>query len=195
MSDKRRSRRMNYLGSGWLQHNGGQYYCRFENISIHGALVDLKDLPIVSIQDGEIVCLRLHLDAGGPKYRDFTAKVVHFDSVVAGLEFFEVEGASKDLLEDIVTKESHLFDGAAKILNLAREVAEERRIKLTAVHFDRGELIPEREIHTLRLFAGEHTAKAHLHREQIEEFYVNEFTLPAHMEVHKAIDRLWLQEH
>jgi len=190
MEEKRRSRRINYLGTGWLSHQGSRYFCRLENISLHGARVGLKDASVGPIPRGESCSLRLYQDADGQQYGDFRAQVVRFESAVAGLEFYEVEGTSKDVLEDIIRKEQYLYDGAHKIIDLAREVAEFRGITLTDVHFDRGELIPEREIHTLRFFAGERTSNVHLHRMDIEEFYDKDGAVPASREIHKAIDRL-----
>jgi hypothetical protein len=190
MNEHRRSQRIDYLGTGWLQHKETQHFCRVENISEHGAMVTVKNAPIGQIHQGEKCCLRLYQDAGGQHYRNFAALIVRFESAVAGLEFIELEGASKEVLENIIKKEQHLFDGAHKMINLAREVAKLRGIELTEVHFDKGELIPEREIHTLRLFTGEHTSNVHFQRADIEEFYIRNGTVPARMEIHKAIDRL-----
>lgn len=194
MKEQRRSQRINYSGSGWLQHKDDQYFCRLENISLHGAMVGLKQMPISPITCGEKCSLRLYQDAEEHQYSDFAAQVVRCESAAeAGLEFVAGEGASKDALEKIIQKEQHLFAGADEIIKLAREVAELRGIGLTDVHFDKGELIPEREIHILRFFAGEQRANVHLHRADIEAFNARNSTVPARMKIHKAIDRLHVE--
>ena len=190
MKEKRRSQRINYLGTGWLHHKGTQYFCRLENISLHGAMVGLKQVPSGPLDPGERCCLRLYQDAEGQRYRDLMAQIVRFESSVAGLEFIEVEDGAKNALETIIEKEQRLCDGAHRLIDLAREVAETRGIELTAVHFDKGELMPEREIHTLRFFAGGHAANVHLHRADIEGVCVYGGTEPARREIHKAIGRL-----
>lgn len=190
MNEQRRSQRIKYSGSGWLQHNGAQYFCRLENISLHGALVGLKGSPVRLIPHGEQCCLRFYQGGEKRQYRDFAAQVIRFESAEVGLEFVEGEGAPKDVLEAIIRKERRVFAGADNIINLAREIAKLRGIWLTDVHFDKGELIPEREIHILRVFSGEQTASVHLHRVDIEEFAGRNDGMPARMQIHKAIDRL-----
>lgn len=190
MSEKRRSQRINFLGTGRLQHREASFFCRLENISMHGAMVDLRNQPIDSISRGEKCCLKLYQDVEGQQYTDFMATVIRFESSAVGLEFVEAEGVLKDVLENIVWKEQCLSGGARKIIDLAREVAGHRGVELSDVHFDKGELIPERDIHTLRFFAGEHTAKVHFHRAYIERYCVKDGAVPARMEILKAIDRL-----
>lgn len=189
MNEKRRSQRIHYLGSGWLQHEGTPYSFRLENISLHGAMVALRKPPIGLIKCGEKCCLKLRQEVDGASYKDFMARIVRFESSVVGLEFIGVEDALKDLLGEIIKKEQHLADGADKLINLAREVAEKRGIELTDVHFDKGELLPERDIHTLRFFAGKQAAKVHLHRADIEE-YARDGAVPTRMKIYKAVNRL-----
>lgn len=190
MNEKRRAQRIQYQGTGWLHHKGAQYFIRLDNISICGAMINVRDTSIGTIQCGEQCCLKLFQDAEGQQYTDFMAKIVRCNSSEVGLEFSEAEGDVKDTLENIIRKEQHLFNGAHKFINLAREVAENRGIELTDVHFDKGNLIPERDIHTLRFFAGKHTANVHLHRADIEKLSVHADAVPAHMIISKAIDRL-----
>lgn len=147
--------------------------------------------PPGSIEHGEKCRLKLHHDAEGQQYLDIMVQIIRLESAVASLEFLEVEGALKDILENRIRKELHLFDGAHKIINLARETAVIRGIDLTDVHFDNGELIPEREIHTLRFFTGKHTSNVHLHRSDIEKYYVQDGAVPVREEIFKAIDRLY----
>lgn len=87
-------------------------------------------------------------------------------------------------------KDQRLFDEAEKIINLAWDVAEIRGIMLTDVHFDKGELIQEREIHILRFFAGEQTANVHFHRLDIERFNAPNGIVPVCMKILGAIDKL-----
>lgn len=190
MNEKRRSQRINYAGTGWLHHKGTPYFCRLENLSTHGAMVGVQEVPADTIQCGEKCCLKLYQEDEGERYTDFMARIVRFESQVIGLEFSEAEGGAQDILESIIRKEQHLFGGADKILTLAREVAENRGIELADVHFDKGELLAEREIHTLRFFTGKRAAKVHLHRRDIERFYVQAGTAPVHREIFKALDRL-----
>jgi hypothetical protein len=190
MKEKRRSERINLLGTGWLHLNGAQYSCRLENISLHGARVGLKKTSIGPIHTGEACCLRLYQGDDGQHYGDFKAQIVHLESAVAGLEFVEVEGASKEVLENIINKEQHFHKGADKIINLAWEVAGLQGIDLTCLYFDKGELDPEREMHTLRFFAGDCATRVHLHRADMEEFYVQDGTTPVRTEILRAIDKL-----
>ncbi len=190
MEERRRSQRVNYLATSWLHNQKARYFCRLENISLHGALVDLKKTFIGPVRHGDTWRLRLHQDAEGQRHGDVMVQVVRFESAVVGLEFIAMEDASKDVLETIIRKERHLSEGAAELIRLARETAELRGIELTDVHFDKGELIPEREIHTLRLSAGGHASTVHLHRAAIEEFHAHGGAVPARGEIHKAIGRL-----
>lgn len=191
MNEKRRSQRINYLGTGWLHHRGTPYFCRLENISAHGAMVGVREVPADAIQCGEKCSLKLFQDDEGERYADFTVRIVRFESSVIGLEFGDIENGRKDILENIITRERHLFEGADKIITLAREVAGQNGIELADVHFDRGELLAEREIHTLRFFTGKRSAKVHLHRRDIERFYVREGSAPpVQGEIFKALDRL-----
>jgi len=190
MNEKRRSQRIKLLGTGWLQHEGSQYFCRLENISRHGARVGLKTLPTPPIQQGEKCYLRLSHDSKEPEYVDFMAQIIRFESAGAGLEFLGVEDASLGVLDSIIQKEQYLSDGAEKIIGLAWKLAELRGIGLQNVYFDKGELMPEREVHTLRFVAGEYTSNVCLHRAEIEEFYIQDGTMPVRAGIHKAIDQL-----
>ncbi len=187
MKEKRRSERINYLSTGWLQHKGTKSSCKLENISMHGAMVDLKKTPSGSIHHGEECCLKLSQSAEEAQYTDFMAKIVRIESAVVGLEFIEADGTLKNFLENIIRKEKHLFDGADVVINRAREVAIFRGIELTDIHFDNGKLIPEREIHTLRVFAGKHESKVHLHRKDIETFCGQDGTVPARKKIFGSI--------
>lgn len=190
MEEKRRSRRIDYLGTGWLQFRDMVYFCRLKNISLHGAMVGLRDAPGALVQAGERCRLRLYQDMEGQQYREFAARVVRYESDVAGIEFTETEGASREVLEGIIRKEQRLSEGARNIISLVREVAGRRGIELTELHFDRGELIPEREIHTLRFSAGRQRSNVHLHRADIEGCATMDDNAPAGREIRRAMERL-----
>ncbi|HEY4744676.1 MAG TPA: PilZ domain-containing protein [Desulfuromonadaceae bacterium] len=190
MKEKRRSQRINCQGTGWLQFQDIQCFCRLKDVSLHGAMVSLKEMPAIPVQQGEKCCLRLYQDMDGHRYGDFVAQVIRFDPAGAGLEFTEVAGVSRDILEHLIRKEQRFFEGAHNIIALVREAAKLRGIELTDIHFDRGELIPDREVHTLRFSAGEHRSNVHLHRADIEGCYAQDGTAPARREIHRAMDRL-----
>ena len=88
-------------------------------------------------------------------------------------------------------RESYLFDGAYRIINLARDIVELQGMQLTDIYFDKGELISEREIRALRLFAGGETVTVHLDYEEIEEFSTRKNTVPVCMKIIRAVDRLY----
>jgi hypothetical protein len=190
MRENRRFQRVNYLGTGWLHHNESKYGCRLENISNNGALVRLKKTPGVSINPGERCSLMLHLEDKAQRYQDFEAKIVRFESGMAALEFSESEVESLEVLDNLVKKELHFIDGGQKIIDLGLKVAEMKGIGLTGVHFDKGELNPEREMHTLRLSAGENSINVHLHRKEIEAFYLQNGSEETRVKVCHAINRL-----
>lgn len=126
----------------------------------------------------------------GRQTGQFTARIARYESSLAGLEFIEEETASKVVLENIISKERNLSDGADKIMKLARELAELSGIEMNDLHFDKGELNPEREIHTLRCFAGEYNANVHLHRADIEEFCLQDGAGPDRAKIHGVVKRL-----
>ena len=190
MREMRRSQRVNYLGTGWLHHNGAPHFFRLENISMHGAMVDMKEPPVGSIHRGETCCLKLYQDAGEQQYADVMAQIVRFDSAAVGVEFTEAEGVVKDVLGEIIRKEQRLADGAHNIITLARDVAGVRGVELTDVHFDIGTLIPDRDIHTLRFFAGKRSSAVHLHRAVIEKCSLQDGAEAVRAKIDTAIDRL-----
>lgn len=190
MREKRRFRRVNYLGTGWLYHNEARHFCRLENLSINGALVRLKKAPVDPICHGDKCRLVIYQDAEGQQTGQFAARIARYESALAGLEFIEEEAASQGLLENIISKEKHLSDGAEKIMALARELAELSGFKMNDLHFDQGELNPEREIHTLRCIAGEHCANVHLNRADIEGLCLPDGAGPARAKIQVAVRRL-----
>jgi hypothetical protein len=190
MKEHRRFLRVNYLGTGWLHHNEAKYSCRLENISENGALVSLKKVPREPLNPTDKCSLLLYQEDKDQKYQEFDAVIVRFESGLAALEFTESGIESHDLLENLIQKELYFINGGKKLIDLGLEVAKQRGIGLTLVHFDKGELNPERDVHTLRLSAGEHSINVHLNREEIEAFYVQNNAEQTRAKICNAIERL-----
>jgi hypothetical protein len=190
MRENRRVQRVDLLSSGWLYHNGTKYSCRLENISRNGALVCLKIAPSGQLHPGDKCNLTLHQPDQEPQYHEIEAQVVRVEFNVTALEFTELETDSHDKLINLIQKELHFLEGGQKLIDLGREVAELKGIGLTAVYFDKGELNPEREMHTLRLSAGEQSINVHMHRDEIEEFYVPNDSKQTKAKIYHAIERL-----
>ena len=190
MQEKRRSQRIDHLTTGWLHHNGGKSRCRIENISKHGAMVSLRGAPVIPIQNRDECLLNLYHEEGGAPYANFKAQVTRIDTQSAGLEFTELNNGLEEILEKIIVKEQCLLYGAEQIITHAGEVAHFLEIELSDIFFDRGALIPERDVHTLRLFAGEHTSRVHLFRSDMEKFHVQTCTGPVHNKIFTALGRL-----
>jgi hypothetical protein len=190
MRENRRVQRVNLLSSGWLYHNDSKYSCRLENISRSGALVRLKNAPRDPFLSGDKCTLTLHQPDQELQYHEIGAQIVRAESNVAALEFTELETESHDRIIGLIQKELHFLDGAQKLIDLGREFAALKGIGLTAVHFDKGELNPEREMHILRLSAGEHSINVHMHRDEIEEFYLLNDSKKTRAKIYHAIERL-----
>lgn len=190
MREHRRFLRVNYLGAGWLHVNEGRYNCRLHNISNNGALVCLKKAPAVPINHGENCRLMLHQENKKTSYQEFDARIIRFESDVAALEFAESAIESDDTLDKLIRKELHFINGGKKLVDLGWKVAKRRGVGLTVVYFDKGELNPEREMHTLRLSVGKYSINVHLHREEIETFCVRSNFGETRAKICHAIDRL-----
>ena len=152
--------------------------------------MSLKEAPHAPLHPGDKSRLMLYQENEGQRYQEFDARIVRFESDKAALEFTESVIESHDVLDNLIQKELHFIDGSQKLINLGREAAEMRGIGLTDLHFDSGKLLPEREIHTLRLSVGEHSIKVHLHRQEIEAYNAQIDSGEARAKVYHAIDRL-----
>jgi hypothetical protein len=189
MREKRRSARVNYLGTGWLQQENLQHFCRLENISTNGALVSLKKSLRDTMLQGYNCRLTLYYDAEGHS-KEFTVKVVHCEAAQVGLEFVDLDSALESTLTAIVIREQQFISGAQTIINLARALAEDKGVALSDVHFDAGKLNPEKEIHLLRFFAGKHSVMVDLNRNEVEQFHTKGAAAPSQAKIRKAVDRL-----
>ncbi|MEI6703818.1 MAG: PilZ domain-containing protein [Deltaproteobacteria bacterium] len=190
MREKRRSLRVNYLGTGKLHHDEFKHNCRLENISGNGALVRLIREPDSPLNPGDGCTFMLHQEGKKQLYHEFAARIVRFESEVAALEFTESAIESGDLLDTLIRQELHFTNGGKKLIDLGWKFAKRKGIGLKVMYFDNGELIPEREMHTLRLSAGEHSIKVHLHRGEIEAFYARKDSEQTREKIFHAIERL-----
>jgi len=190
MRENRRVQRVNLLSSGWLYHNDIKYSCRLENISRSGALVRLKSAPTDQFFSGDKCTLTLYQPDQEPQYHEIGVQIVRAESNVAALEFTESETESHDRIINLIQKEIHFLDGGQKLINLGRDFANLKGIGLTVASFDKGELNPEREMHTLRLSAGEHSINVYMHRDEIEEYFVRSDSKHTRAKIYHAIERL-----
>lgn len=190
MIENRKYQRVNYLGTGWLHLNEAKYHCRLENISNNGALVRIKKTPGEPVNPGDKCYLKLHLEDERHDYHQVEARIVRFESDLAALEFNDLEIEANNLLDNLIQKEVHFINGGQMLIDLGLKAAFHKGIGLTAVHFDNGALNPEREIHTLRLSAGEHSINVHLHREEIEAFHADNGSEQTRTKIHHAVARL-----
>jgi hypothetical protein len=190
MQENRRFQRVNYLSTGRLHHNDAIYNCRIDNISKNGALLLLKKTPSVMLSSGDSCYLLVCQADKELHYQKFEARIVRFESDVVALEFTELKHESQSILDILIQKELHFLDGGKKLIDMVLEVAASRGIGLTVACFDKGELNPEIEMHTLRLSAGEHTINVHLHREEIEAFNVQSDAEQTNAKICHAIERL-----
>ncbi|MDD5284239.1 MAG: PilZ domain-containing protein [Desulfuromonadaceae bacterium] len=190
MKENRRFLRVNYLGTGWLHHNKARYNCRLENISEKGALVSLKKAPDGLILAGDNCILMLDKEDKKQRYQEYDARIVRFETEMAALEFTETGTRSFDLLDNLIRKELQFTNGSQKLIDLVHEVAEKGGVGLTTAYFDKGEIDPEREMHTLRLSVGEQSINVHLLREEIEAYYARNDTEHVMAKINHAIERL-----
>ena len=190
MREKRRSLRVNYLGTGKLHYNELKYGCRLENISGGGALVSLQKKPDSPLNPGDRCSFMLHRENKMQLYQEFDARIVRFESEVAALEFMGSAIESDEVLDTIIRKELHFINGGKKLIDLGWKFAKREGIGLKVMYFDNGELYPEREMHTLRLSAGENSIKVHLHRREIEAFYARIDSEQTKAKICHAIARL-----
>lgn len=189
MRENRRFLRVNYLGSGWLLYNDAKFNCRLENISENGALIHFKKTPDVLIPN-ETCILMLHQEKKDKPYQEFVARIVRFENDIAALEFTDSGVESHRLLDELIRKELYLINGSQKLIDLGRKAAKKCGIGLTVSYFDKGEIIPEREMHTLRLSAGEHAVNVHLHRDEIEAFYGGKGSVKVKAKISHAVEQL-----
>jgi hypothetical protein len=189
MKEKRRSERINYLGTGWLQHFNAKHFCRLENISMDGALISLKQPLREPINQGYYCRLTLYHDAEGHS-KEFEACVARCEADQVGLEFVGLDSKLESTLTTIISREQQFYNGAQAVIDLARTLAEGKGITLTKVHFGKGELNPEKEIQILRLSAGKQSVMVDLHRKEIEQFQLQDQTASSQGKIRKTIDRL-----
>jgi hypothetical protein len=190
MREKRRSLRVNYLGTGKLDHNQVKYNCRLENISSNGVLVSLKKEPDNPLNPGDGCSFILRQEDNKQLDQEIDARIVRFESEVAALEFTESAIESDEVLDTLIRHELHFINGGKKLIELGWKFAKRKGIGLTALYFDNGELNPVREMHTLRLAAGENSIKVHLHRREIEAFYARKDPEQTKVKICNAIERL-----
>ena len=190
MREQRRFQRVELLASGWLFHNESKYNCRLKNISENGALISLKKTPVKSLGPGDRCSLMLcHADKD-LQYPKIQAQIGRLEAEVVALEFTDSGTESHSMLEHLIQKELHFLGGGKKLLTLGREVAAQKGVGLTVLCFDNGELIPEREMHTLRLSTGKHSINVHLNRKEIEAFYGRNDSERTREKIYHAIERL-----
>ena len=189
MRENRKFQRVNLLSSGWILHNGIKYSCRLENISKNGALVSLKLSLNNQLHPGDNCNLTISQPDQEPSFHEIGARIVRAEANVVALEFSEMGTESHERIVNLIQKELHLLEGGQKLINLAREVAGLKGIEATTIYFDKGELNPEREIHTLRLSIGEHSVYIHVHRDELEAFSISN-TKPIEAKIYHAVERL-----
>ena len=189
MKEMRRSERINYLGTGWLQHFNAKLFCRLENISMDGALISLKQPLREPINQGYYCRLTLYHDAEGHS-KEFDACVARCEADRVGLEFVSLDNNLKDTLKTIISKEQHFANGAQMAIALARSLAEGKGIKLNNVQFEKGALNPEKEIQILRLHSGGQNIMVDFYRKEIEQFHLQGRTAPPYAKIRKTIDKL-----
>ena len=190
MREKRRSLRVNYLGTGKLHHDEVKYGCRLENISSNGALVSLKMKPDNPLNPGDGCSFMLHQEDKKRLYHELEARIVRFESEAVALEFMGSAIESDEVLDTLIRKELHFINGGKKLIDLGWKFAKRKGIGLKVMYFDNGELYLEREMHTLRLSAGENSIKVHLHRREIEALYASKDSERTREKICHAIERL-----
>lgn len=189
MKEMRRSERINFLGTGWLQHHNAKHFCRLENISMDGVLISLKQALCEPLDKGVTCRLTLYHDAEGHS-REFETCVARCEADRVGLEFVGLDSNLIDTLKTIISQEQHFTNGAQMAIALARTLAEGKGIKLNNVHFEKGALNPEKEIQILRFHAGEQSVMVDLYRKEIEQFHLQGQTAPPYAKIRKTIDKL-----
>jgi hypothetical protein len=187
MPDSRRVERINHMGTAWLQYNGMKHYCQIQNVSPMGAMVLTKEPVMFPIPHNSRCNVKFYHDYDGLFTNEFCARVVYCNSATLGLEFIEMDFDSKKILKTVVEGDTKFYNGALNIIKIAKNFAEAKGIELSALHFDKGELDLEKEMHTLRLFADQYRIMLPLHRAEIEQFDSN------HVDDHKirkTVDKL-----
>lgn len=190
MRENRRTERVNFLSAGWLHYNETRYACLLENISTSGVLLRVKKTINAPILPGEACKLLLAHENDDEQYHQVDARVVRFDANMAALEFTGLKNDSRNIIDTLIQKELCFIQGSQKLIDLGKEVAAAKGFGLTTAYFDKGELDPEREMHSLRLSAGEHTITIFLHRDEIEAFSHHADTEQTMAKIHHGIKRL-----
>jgi hypothetical protein len=189
MREKRRSLRVNYLGTGRLLHDEVAHNCRLKNISVNGALLSLKKKPDSPLNPGDRCIFMLHQEDKKQLYHELEARIVRFESEEAALEFTKSAIESDEVLNTLIRQDLHFIKGGKKLTDLGWKFAKRKGIGLTAMYFDSGEINRIREMHTLRLSAGEHSIKVHLHRREIEAFYARKDSDQTREKIFHAIEK------
>lgn len=189
MRENRRTDRVNYLSAGWLHFNETRYACQLENISTSGVLLRVKKTINIPFFPGDPCRLLLAHENDDDQYHQVDARIVRFDTNKAALEFTGLNSDTRTIIDSLIQKEQYFMHGSQKLIDLGRKIAEAKGIGLTTVFFDTGELDPEREMHSLRLSAGERTITIFLHRNEIEDFYQSD-TEQLVAKINHSIERL-----
>lgn len=171
MNENRRNQRVNLLGSGWLSHNVTKYSCRLVNISNSGALIILNNPPRDPLYPGNTCCLEILRADTNNLYMTIEASIGRFDSGVAALEFVELSGAQRALLDNLMQKEFIFIDGGQSLLEYVQEVAAQQGVSLEPLCFNAGDTCQDVELHSLRLSVEGRFTEVHLHRDEIEAFH------------------------
>jgi hypothetical protein len=171
MNENRRNQRVNLLGSGWLSNNVTKYSCRLVNISKNGALVILNNSPRDPLYSGNTCSLEILRADTNQSYMTIDASIIRFESGVAALDFFELNGEQLALLDNLMQKEFIFIDGGQSLIEYVQEVAAKKRICLESICFDTGDSCQDLELHSLRLSSEGRVTEVHLHRDEIEAFH------------------------
>lgn len=171
MNENRRNKRVNLLGSGWLSHNVTKYSCRLVNISNSGALIILNNPPRDPLYPGNTCSLEILRADTNNLYMTIEASIGRFDSGVAALEFVELSGAQRALLDNLMQKEFIFIDGGQSLIEYVQEVAAQNGVSLEPLCFTAGDMCQDVEFHSLRLSVEGRFTEVNLHRDEIEAFH------------------------
>ena len=104
-------------------------------------------------------------------YMTIEASIGRFDSGVTALEFVELSGEQRALLDNLMHKEFIFIDGGQSLIEYVQEVAAQKGICLESLCFNAGEMSQDMELHSLRLSVEGSFTEVNLHRDEIEAFH------------------------